>query len=87
MDQLSNGIQNSNFVTPSELFKIYGLVFQKRNFGYFILPASQFIESSTPTERQLKVIMTPMQINLEPQSEPKLTIFCFLQRVSSQQSM
>jgi peptidyl-prolyl cis-trans isomerase D len=53
LSQLSAGIQNSAFVTPSEVERAYGLLQQQRSFGYFVLPSASFISSAHPTDQQI----------------------------------
>lgn len=54
VEQLTSGIQTSNFVTPAELAQVYGLLHQQRSFGYFILPGAAFIAAAQPTDDQIK---------------------------------
>lgn len=53
VEQLSSGIQNSNFVTPSELAQVYGFLEQQRSFGYFLLPGAPFIAEVRPTDQEI----------------------------------
>ncbi len=52
-NQLLAGIQNSSFATSLEIEKVYGLLNQKRSFGYFILPVTHFMATAKPTEDKI----------------------------------
>ena len=45
MSQVAIGLETSAFVLSNELKRAYQLIYQKRDFGYVILPLSQFINS------------------------------------------
>ncbi len=53
IDQLSYGIRNSALVTSQELARVYGMLYQQRSFGYFILPSAHFIAVTQPTDEQI----------------------------------
>ena len=53
VDQLSNGIHASSFITTAELQKVYGMLYQQRNFGYFTLPTAPFADAFQPSEEQI----------------------------------
>lgn len=54
MAQLQDGLESSAFVTSRELESSYQLLNQKRDFGYFIVPAHRFLSEVKPTEQALK---------------------------------
>lgn len=53
VEQLSNGIHASSFITSTELQQIYGMLYQQRSFGYFTLPSAPFTAAVQPTEEQI----------------------------------
>jgi peptidyl-prolyl cis-trans isomerase D len=53
IQQLTSGIRNSAFVTQHELSRVYALLYQQRNFGYFILPMAHFTANIQPNEDQI----------------------------------
>lgn len=54
MDQLSEGIRGSAFVTETELRDALRLEGQKRDVGYLIVPKAEFSAASQPTEDEIK---------------------------------
>jgi peptidyl-prolyl cis-trans isomerase D len=54
MDQLSEGLRGSAFVTDSEIRDALRLEGQRRDVGYFVVPAAQFTASSEPTDAEIK---------------------------------
>ncbi len=53
-NQVSSGIQATNFVLPNELQQSYRLIHQKRSIGYFIIDTSKFNRQMEVTDAQVK---------------------------------
>ncbi len=53
-NQVTFGIESSEFVLPEELAASYRLIYQKRNFGYFILPGSKFRSGVTVSKQDIE---------------------------------
>ena len=54
MDQISEGIRGSAFVTGNELRDALRLEGQKRDVGYLVVPTKQFAAASEPTDAEIK---------------------------------
>lgn len=54
LNQIQNGIEDSAFVLPNEVKRNYELLYQKRSFGYFIIPSSQLEKSVKITPKEIK---------------------------------
>ena len=73
MDQLSEGIRGSAFVTDSELRDALRLEGQRREVGYFVLPAAQFAAAVAPTDGEIAAFydanraayMTPERVKIQ----------------------
>jgi len=53
INQVALGIQNSDFVLPEELKSAYQLMYQKRSFGYFIVPITMFQSGITISKQEI----------------------------------
>lgn len=53
VNQVKMGIQDSTFVLPQEAKVNYNLLYQKRNFGYFIVPSSKFVNTVKVTPQAI----------------------------------
>lgn len=73
LGQLEHGINQSSFVTPTELKNTVGLVDQKRDFGYMVLSANKYKKDIKISEDQIKAyyeqhkasLVKPEQVVLE----------------------
>jgi peptidyl-prolyl cis-trans isomerase D len=72
IEQLSSGIEKSNFVTPIELSQAYSLTKQQRDFGYFILPPTAFMAKATPTEAQINTFYQQNKDNFQTPEQVKV---------------
>ena len=54
IDQISEGIRGSAFVTDNELRDALRLESQKRDVGYLVVPTAQFAAASEPTDTEIK---------------------------------
>ena len=53
-NQVVLGIQSSEFVLSDELAQAYQLIYQKRNFGYFVIPLSKFTSTVIISDKAIK---------------------------------
>lgn len=71
--QARNGIASSNFALPNEIAETVALAGQTRDFGYLIIPATQFVTHAQPSEQAIqayytahkKDFMTAEQVSLD----------------------
>ncbi|OGT44141.1 MAG: hypothetical protein A3F13_05935 [Gammaproteobacteria bacterium RIFCSPHIGHO2_12_FULL_40_19] len=54
VNQVTNSIADSAFVLPSEISHWYGLLHQKRAFGYAIVPMQSFVSKTQVTDEEIK---------------------------------
>lgn len=53
VQELQDGIQDSAFAVPSEVDSLIGLLKQKRKIAWFIVPLSNFMPKTPPTDAQV----------------------------------
>lgn len=54
LNQVSVGLEASAFALPNELKRVYQLIYQKRSFGYFVLPLSKFLAGVTVMDKEIQ---------------------------------
>lgn len=53
VQQIENGIESTAFVLPNEVQRDYVLAHQQRDFGYVVIPQTQFLNSVKVTDKML----------------------------------
>lgn len=54
VNQVAVGIEASAFVLPDDIAGSYKMIFQNRDFGYFVLPLSKFLSTVKVSDKELQ---------------------------------
>lgn len=63
--QVAMGLQASAIALPDEIKQLYELSQQKRSFGYFSIPVSQFMASSVPNQKAIETFYKQHKANFQ----------------------